>query len=96
MTTSVLSKGLQQYHYAVGAERLRPFDTMWDYGRPVATAVHRIGVSDSLTIGGRAEVESGLVSVGPTTTARLGRFGAVELSAAASRTGTTGLAAGIA
>lgn len=96
VTTSVLSKGLQQYHYAVGAERLRPFDTMWDYGRPVATAVHRIGVSDSLTIGGRAEVESGLVSVGPTMTARLGRFGAVELSAAASRTGTTGFAAGIA
>jgi len=96
VTTSILSKGLQQYHYAVGAERLEPFETMWEYGRPVATAVHRIGLSDNLTVGGRAEVESGLVSMGPTMTARLGRFGALELSAAASRTAETGIAGGLA
>jgi outer membrane usher protein len=96
VTTSVLARGLHQYQYAVGAERLRPFDSVWDYGRPIVTAFHRVGVSDTLTVGGRAEVERGLVSGGATATARAGRFGAVELSGGVSQTGRTGLAAGVA
>lgn len=97
VTTSILSRGLQQFQYAFGAERLRPFDTLWDYGRPVLTGTHRIGLTDALTLGGRVEIESGLVSTGPTVAARLGRFGAFELTGGASyASGRGGLAGGIA
>jgi outer membrane usher protein len=96
ITTSVLSKGLHQYQYAIGAERLRPFDTVWSYGRPVATGTHRLGLTDAVTVGGRAEIESGLVSAGPTMTTRLGRFGALEASAAISRASRAGVAGALA
>ena len=96
VTTSILAKGLHQYQYAAGVERLRPFDSLWDYGRPVVTAAHRVGVTDAVTLGARAEVESGLASGGLVATARAGRFGAVELSGGISRTGTAGFAGGLA
>lgn len=96
VTTSVLAPGVHQYHYAVGVERLRPFESMWEYGEPVFTAVHRLGVNEHLTLGGRAELEPGLASGGVTATARAGRFGAIELSGGISRTARTGLAAGLA
>jgi outer membrane usher protein len=96
VTTSVLAPGVHQYQYAFGVERLHPFDSMWAYGEPVFTAVHRLGVNEHLTLGGRAEFEPGLASGGVTATARAGRFGAIELSGAVSHTGRTGLAAGLA
>lgn len=96
VTTSVLARGLQQFQYAAGVERLRPFDSLWAYGRPVVTGTHRVGLTDGLTLGGRIEAESGLLSAGPTLTARVGRFGAIELGAAASRTRSGGLAASLA
>ena len=96
VTTSVLARGLHQYQYAVGAERLRPFDTIWAYGRPIATGTHRVGLTDAVTLGGRAEIEAGLLSAGPTVTTRLGRFGALEASAAASRAGRGGVAGAVA
>ena len=86
--------GLQQFQYAFGAERLRQFDTMWDYGRPVFAGTHRIGITDALTLGGRIEMESGLVSTGPTLATRLGRFGALELTGGASHAGGRGGVAG--
>ncbi len=85
MTTRILGRGLHQYHYAIGAERLRPFADLWAYGRPVATAVHRVGLTDAMTVGGRAEAEPALFSGGPSLAARLGRFGALEVALAASR-----------
>ena len=97
ITTSILTRGLQQFQYAFGAERLNQFDTLWDYGQPVLTGAHRIGVTDWLTLGGRIEMESGLVSTGPTLATRLGRFGALELTTGASSAdGRTGVAGGIA
>lgn len=97
VTTSILARGLQQYHYAFGAERLRQFDSLWAYGRAVLTGTHRVGLTDSITAGGRLEAEPGLFSAGPTLTTRLGRFGALEMSAAASRhRGRSGAAGGVA
>jgi outer membrane usher protein len=97
VTTSILSRGLQQFQYAFGAERLRQFDTLWEYGRPVLTGAHRIGLTDAITLGGRIELESGLVSTGPTLATRLGRFGALELTGGASYLGQrAGVAGGIA
>lgn len=94
VTTSILARGIQQYQYALGAERLRQFDSLWAYGRAVFTGTHRVGLTDAITAGGRLEAEPGLFSAGPTLTTRLGRFGALEVSAAASRHGGRGGAAG--
>ncbi len=94
VTTSILSRGLQQFQYAFGAERLRQFDSLWAYGQPVLAGTHRIGLTDALTLGGRVEMESGLVSTGPTLAMRLGRFGALELTSGASYTGSRGGVAG--
>ena len=97
VSATVLARGLHQYHYAAGAERLRAFADPFAYGGPVATAVHRTGLTDAVTAGGRLEVERGLASGGPTLASRLGRAGALEIGLAASRgAGTSGSAASLA
>jgi outer membrane usher protein len=78
ISQGVLGRGVQQFSYATGAERLDQFDSSWSYGRAVATGLHRIGLSDSLTVGGRFEAGSDISSGGPMATLRLGRFGDVE------------------
>jgi len=85
VTTSLLARGLQQYQYAAGAERLQPTYRNWDYGRPVFLATHRVGVTDDLTVGGRVETSSTITSGGPQAVARVGRFGEVEGALAMSR-----------
>ena len=85
VTTSLLSRGLQQYQYAAGAERRDPTYRNWDYGRPVFMATHRVGVTDAFTVGGRVEGASSITSGGPQAVARLGRFGEVEGAFAVSR-----------
>jgi outer membrane usher protein len=44
----------------------------------MAAGLHRIGLTDSVTVGGRFEAGSNLASGGPMATVRLGRFGDVE------------------
>ncbi len=96
VTATVLARGLHQYHYAAGVERLRPHTDLFSYGGPVATAVHRTGITDTITAGGRVEAERGFVSAGPIVAAKLGRAGAVEVALAASReAGTAGAAASL-
>jgi outer membrane usher protein len=78
VTTSLLARGLQQYQYVAGAERLEPNARDWAYGRPVFLGTHRIGLTDAFTVGGRLEASSSMTSGGPQAVARLGRFGEVE------------------
>jgi outer membrane usher protein len=85
VTTALLGRGLQQYQYVAGAERLEPAYRSWDYGRPVLLATHRVGVTDDLTLGGRFETSSTLTSGGPQAVARVGRFGEIEGALALSR-----------
>src|SRR5262249_48894294 len=84
LTTSALARGLQEYSYAVGVERTNFGLENWTYGSPTAIARHRVGVTDSVTLGGRLEAASALVSGGPTLTART-PAGEVELAFAVSR-----------
>ena len=84
VTTAVLSKGLHDYTYAVGAERIGAGQTSWGYSRPVAIARHRFGITNSLTAGFRFEASANILSAGPSMNWRFG-FGEVELGAAASR-----------
>lgn len=84
LTTNVLARGLQEYHYSAGFERVRFGLRSWSYGAPVFVGHHRLGLSDSVTAGGRLELRSNLFSGGPSVTART-PFGEIEAAAGLSR-----------
>ena len=92
VTSSVLSRGLQDYQYSAGYRQRVTLDRI---GRePAFTATHRVGVSNSVTLGMHAEGDRSLVSGGPVITARPGRLGEVEVALGVSRAknATTGQA----
>ena len=69
LTTSVLAKGLQQYQYAVGVERTNFGIDNFNYGTFPFVGRHRLDSQTRLTVGGRVEARSDLVSAGPSVTA---------------------------
>jgi outer membrane usher protein len=72
LTTSALAQGVQDYQYSVGFRRMGVGEKSWDYRTPVALARHRVGITDSVTAGGRVEVQPGrLYSGGPSLNLRL-------------------------
>jgi len=85
VTSSALARGIHDYQYSIGWRRQSLGADSWDYREPVAIARHRMGVSDVITAGFRAEGARGLVSAGPSLNMRL-PVGEVELAAAASHT----------
>lgn len=85
VTSSVLAQGLQEYQYAIGLRRDTSSQGGPHYGTPVVVANHRVGVTDNVTLGVRADGDRSLVSTGPTMTARAGRFGQVEIAGSVSR-----------
>ena len=85
LTTTALAKGLQDYQYSVGFRREAVGEKSWDYRTPVALARHRIGLTDTVTAGGRVEVSPGrLVNGGPSLNLRL-PVGEIEAASAVSR-----------
>jgi outer membrane usher protein len=85
LTTTALAKGVHEYQYSLGFRRVAVGEKSWDYRTPVALARHRVGVSDTLTVGGRFETHPGrLFSTGPSFNIRL-PLGEVETAAAVSR-----------
>ncbi len=97
VSAGALARGVQQFSYSAGVERLRPFDSSFAYGRPVLLGLHRVGLTDHLTAGGRVEMGRGIASGGPALTTRLGHAGEVEGIAAMSRAnGRSGYAGSIA
>ncbi|HET7826286.1 MAG TPA: fimbria/pilus outer membrane usher protein, partial [Anaeromyxobacter sp.] len=82
-TSGLLARGLTDYGYAIGFRRLSYGRASFDYGSAVAMGRHRVGVSDSLTVGGRLDAAQDLVSGGPSATIGL-PFGTLDLEAAAS------------
>jgi outer membrane usher protein len=93
LTTSALAQGVQDYEYSVGFRRAGLGEKSWDYRTPVALARHRVGITDSVTAGGRVEVQPGrLYSGGPSLNLRL-PVGEVEAAASmSSRRGDVGSA----
>jgi outer membrane usher protein len=95
-SNAVLSRGLHDYQYSLGFRRDALGLSSWGYKKLVSLARHRYGVSDALTLGGRAEAASGLFSLGPSASLRL-PFGDVEgtggFSAGDEGRGAAGLAA---
>lgn len=85
LTTSALAPGVHDYQYSVGFRREHIGTESWDYRAPVALARHRVGITNSFTMGGRAELHPGkLVSGGPSFNLRL-RIGEIESAAGVSR-----------
>ena len=94
LAATVLQRGEQDYQYVAGALRDDSSGAPV-YGRVQGVAAHRIGVTDSLTIGYSGEGNHDVVAGGPTITARLGPLGELDVNAWGSRTrdGTQGYAA---
>ncbi len=96
LTTEVLAAGLQEYEYSVGFQRKNFGVENWSYGPLAFLGHHRIGLTNVVTVGGRLEAMTDLVSVGPSVTART-PFGELEAAAAVSRErGMGGAAASVA
>ncbi len=94
ITTSVLARGLQDYQYGLGFRRNAGFQSGPRYGEPMFSASHRIGLTGSVTVGFRSDGDRRLVSGGPMLTARVGRFGQVEMTGSVSHGEAGGGAAG--
>ncbi len=90
-----LKQGLHEYSYNIGALRENFGVESNDYGPLAFAGFHRYGVTDSLTLGVRAEGKSGLFNAGPSATIVLGSAGILNIAGAVSgdgdRTGSAGL-----
>jgi outer membrane usher protein len=84
VTASLLAPGLHDYQYSVGLRRSGLGVLSADYGKPVAVARHRVGLTSWLTAGGRLEADQKMTSGGPMLNVRL-PIGEVEAAAAMSR-----------
>ena len=96
LTTTVLARGLQEYQYGLGVERSGFGVDSWSYGGPALVARHRVGLTDSVTLGGRFEATGKLASGGPTLNVRtpFGEFQAAgAMSGAKAGEGSVGRAA---
>lgn len=92
-TDTLLREGLQEYSYNVGALR-RAFGSESNrYGHAAFSAFHRYGVSDSVTVGGRAEGSRGIVNLGPEATFRVRQAGVLTASLSAAHDDGEGLGA---
>ncbi len=82
--TQLLREGLQEYSYNVGFLRDQYGTESNDYGKPVFSAFHRYGVTNSFNIGAQAEGTDGLYNGGVSTAFTLPHIGVFIVSATAS------------
>ena len=86
-TDTLLREGLHEYSYDLGLMRQQYGVTSNKYDGLAASAFHRYGVSDALTVGLRGEAAGGRFNLGPQATFLLGnqgRLGTVAVGLAAS------------
>ena len=78
MALGTLAKGLQDFSYNAGFARNNFGMESWNYGHPAFLFRHRLGLTDWLTVGARAEGTFHMMSGGPSLAFRLpvGEFGA--------------------
>lgn len=86
-STLLLRPGLQEYHYALGRLRRSLGVRSFDYGSPVATAFHRWGLTNGLTVGLDAAIREHVHNVGASASVSLGTAGVLSGSVMASRVG---------
>lgn len=89
----LLRKGMSDFSYTLGFRRERLGTESFSYGRPVFLGVHRLGLIDDWTAGGRLEAGEDFVSGSGHSVFRL-PFGVVSVEGSGSRAGEqTGAAA---
>jgi len=94
-STGLLAAGLSDYSYNLGVTRANIGNKSADYGQPLLLARHRIGLTGSVTAGGRLEVARDLVSGGPSLALRLA-LGELDFAASgSSQNGKSGGAASL-
>jgi outer membrane usher protein len=81
--SSLLKVGIQEYNYQVGVKRKR----IDHYGEVAAGGTHRVGVTDRMTLGVRAEADSRRWNLGPTARLQVASWGDIDLSLAESGDG---------
>ena len=86
-STQLLREGLHEYSYNAGFLRDQYGVESNDYGKPVFSAFHRYGVTNSLNIGARAEGADGVYNGGISTAFLVPRAGQFTLSLAGSSAG---------
>lgn len=91
--SSALAKGLQEFSYSLGLERLEQSIASWQYARPAALGRHRVGLTDHLTLGYRFEAGTRLANGGPQVNVTL-PVGEIEVAGSVSRAGGRTGAAG--
>lgn len=79
-----LRAGLHEYSYSLGALREDLGVHSNHYGSGAATALHRYGLNDRVTVGVRGEAAPGLWNLGPTALYRSDRLGVFSASLSAS------------
>jgi outer membrane usher protein len=89
-TDQALAAGLHEFSYNAGALREDYGSESDGYGPPAASAMHRYGLNDELTVGGRGEYGDGRWNLGPLATLRSNRFGTLALGAALGAGGEAG------
>lgn len=80
-----LAPGLHEFGYVVGALRRNVTSRSADYGDAAFSALHRVGVTDALTLGAQAEGTAGFANGGFSAVLRSDRLGVVSATVLASR-----------
>ncbi len=82
-SSRLLRAGLREYSFAAGFLREEYGEESNRYGAPAVSGYYRVGRSDALTVGGRAEGGDGVYNAGPEAAVLIPGFGAAsgELSA---------------
>lgn len=82
-TDALLREGLHEYSYNAGALREEYGSESNRYGHAAFSAFHRYGLSDAVTVGGRAEGSKGVVNLGPEALFRVRQAGVLAASVSA-------------
>ena len=87
LATGGLAAGLHEYRYHAGYRRQDASGANWRYSSPACLGRHRVGLTDTITAGMRAELDGGIISVGPLLNLQL-PFGELEFASGGSRRGS--------
>ena len=90
--TRLLARAQDDFALTVGLQRVGLGTSSWNYGVPAALGTYRLGFTDGLTLGARAESSLDRVSGGGGAVFSVG-IGQIEVNAAASTAGVPGTAA---
>ena len=74
VSSRLLRAGLSEYSYEVGFERDKFNQASFDYGKPLAAATQRYGITDGLTGEGRIELSERQQTLGGGSSVLLGTW----------------------